>query len=328
MAANQAKTAAERPKVTHENKFRNAVNMSQTVEMLSNRWLEYLSQQGRSHYTMTAYRRGLRHLIQWSEHTYQEDFEVAAMTPRDFENWKIYQIRTQRSAPATINQRLVAVSSFFDWCIEAKIIASHSARSTQAFRLEKHKPRSIPKNQLNRLLRAVHREGNRRDIAIIEVLAGTGIRVSELLALHIGDLIDRDKRSAHVIVRQGKQGNYRTVPLTKMSRQAIIAYLEQHPHRHHPDTLLWMGRKGALTQSSSVLRLLDKYCIQAKIEKITPHQLRHTFATRYLQKNPGDLRGLAALLGHRDLNSVMLYTEPSLDDLAQRMEILDDDDHP
>jgi site-specific recombinase XerD len=298
--------------------------MSQTVETLINQWLEHLSHQGKSHYTTTAYERGLRHLIQWSEQTYEEDFDVVAIAPRDFEQWKTYQIRTQRSAPATINQRLVAVSSFFDWCVEAQIIASHPVRFTQAFRLEKHKPRSIPASQLNRLLRAVHTGGNWRDIAIIEVLAGTGVRVSELLALYIGDIIDLDKRSAHLIVRQGKQGNYRTVPLTKTVRQTITPYLEQHPQRDHPDPPLWMGPRGRLTQSSSVLRLLDKYCIQAKIEKITPHQLRHTFATRYLQKNPGDLRGLAALLGHSDLNSVMVYTEPSLDDLTQRMETLDD----
>lgn len=56
-----------------------------------------------------------------------------------------------------------------------------------------------------------------------------------------------------------------------------------------------------------------------------PHQLRHTFATSYLQKNPDDLRGLAALLGHSDLNTVMLYTEPSLEELAQKMESSDEE---
>ena len=69
-----------------------------------------------------------------------------------------------------------------------------------------------------------------------------------------------------------------------------------------------------------MIRLLDKYTIAARIDSIGPHVLRHTFATRYLNANPDDLRGLAALLGHASLNTVMIYTEPTMEDLAKRME--------
>jgi site-specific recombinase XerD len=72
-----------------------------------------------------------------------------------------------------------------------------------------------------------------------------------------------------------------------------------------------------------VVRLLNKYAYQAGIEAFSPHVLRHTFASRYLEANPGDLRGLAALLGHANLNTVMIYTEPRLEDLAERMERVD-----
>jgi site-specific recombinase XerC len=75
-----------------------------------------------------------------------------------------------------------------------------------------------------------------------------------------------------------------------------------------------------LNHRSSVSRLLSKYARQADLDHVHPHVLRHTFATRYLQANPGDLRGLARLLGHANLNTVMIYTEPDMDDLAQRME--------
>lgn len=302
--------------------------MSQTAETLLTQWLEYLSQQGKSNYTVVAYRRGMRHFIRWSEQTYEDDFEVKAVLPRDLEQWKTHQAKIQKSAPATINQRLVAVSSFFDWCLDADIIAKSPIHSVKAIRLEKHKPRSIDEKLLKRLLRAVHKGANLRDAAIVEILSGTGIRVGELLGLQVGDIVDLDKRSAHLIVRQGKHGNYRTVPLTKTVRQALTDYLAQYSGSEDADTTLWTGRKGVLTQSSSVLRLLDKYCIQAKIDKVTPHQIRHTFATLYLQKNPDDLRGLAALLGHSDLNTVMLYTEPSLEDLAQRMESSGEEHEP
>ena len=75
-----------------------------------------------------------------------------------------------------------------------------------------------------------------------------------------------------------------------------------------------------MSHRSSVTRMLEKYSIQAGIERVNPHALRHTFATRYLNANPSDLRGLARLLGHTSLDTVMIYTEPSLDDLSARME--------
>lgn len=71
------------------------------------------------------------------------------------------------------------------------------------------------------------------------------------------------------------------------------------------------------------MRLLDKYTYQAGIEPITPHTLRYTFSSRYLEVNPGDLRGLAALLGHANLNTVMIYTEPTVEDLVERIERID-----
>lgn len=122
--------------------------MSQTAETLRTQWLKYLFQQGKSNYTIVAYRRGMRHFIHWSEQTYEEHFDVKAVLPRDLEQWKTHQTKTQKSAPATINQRLVAVSSFFSWCIDADIITKSPIRSVKAIRLEKHKPRSIDEKLL------------------------------------------------------------------------------------------------------------------------------------------------------------------------------------
>jgi len=325
MTTKGALSASERLKVTHDNQFKGAVNMVPAAETLIDRWLEYLSEQGKSDYTITAYRRAAHYFVRWSRQTYSEDFDATATLPRDLERWKTYQVRVQKSAPATVNQRLVAVSCFFNWCLNAGIIAQDPTHSLKTLRLEKHPPRSIAEVHLNRLLRVVHKGGDLRDISIIEVLSGTGIRVGELLALQVEDIIDLDKRSAYLIVRQGKHGNYRSVPLIKNVRQALADYLAQQPSNPQAGAALWVGRRGPLLQSSSVLRLLDKYCIRAGLQPVTPHQLRHTFATRYLQKNPGDLRSLAALLGHSDLNTVMLYTEPSLRDLADRLESLDED---
>ncbi|HEX9924679.1 MAG TPA: tyrosine-type recombinase/integrase, partial [Anaerolineae bacterium] len=86
--------------------------------------------------------------------------------------------------------------------------------------------------------------------------------------------------------------------------------------------LLWVGERGPLHDRSAVFYLLRKYTRQAGLDDrvLSPHVLRHTFATCYLAANPADLRGLAAILGHTQLNTVMIYTEPSSADLAARME--------
>jgi len=156
--------------------------------------------------------------------------------------------------------------------------------------------------------------------------AGTGIRVGELLQLQVGDLVLRE-RAGWITIREGKHGGYRQIPLTKEVRQALTDYLTIHPinnedHEQYQDerTLLWWGKHGPLTHRSSVLRILRKYTIRAELKPIGPHVLRHTFATQYLQANPDDLRGLAALMGHSDLNTVMVYTEPTLQGLTGRME--------
>jgi integrase/recombinase XerC len=167
------------------------------------------------------------------------------------------------------------------------------------------------------LLRAAQSEA--RDYAMVEVLVETGLRVHELLALRLSDL-ELHQRSGKLVVRHGKRGHYREIPLTLDCRQALRSYLEtEHPHPEDPDSPLWFGKKGPLGHRSSVMRLLQKYGNIVGIPDLHPHLLRHTFASRYLRANPDDLRGLARLLGHANLNTVMIYTEPDMDDLAQRL---------
>ena len=92
------------------------------------------------------------------------------------------------------------------------------------------------------------------------------------------------------------------------------------PDKDNPDEVVWIGTRGRLSNRSSVVRILDKYAYLAQIDPVKPHALRHTFAARYLEVNSDDLRGLAALLGHANLNTVMIYTAPRIEDLADRME--------
>jgi integrase/recombinase XerC len=293
--------------------------MSQPLPTNACHWLEALEQQGKSRHTITAYQRALVHFVQWSETTYGSPFNPAVVIPRDLRDWKAYQQTVEKTAPATINQRLVALSRFFAWAVKSGMAHTNPADDIGSIHLPQRQPKGLDKRDLRRVLRAVHASAHLRDIAVIEVLAGTGLRVGELLALQVGD-IALNERSGKLTVRRGKHDGYREVPLTAEVRAALQNYLVQHTDADNPNAPLWIGTRGELSHRSSIVRLLNKYAYQAEVENFNPHALRHTFATRYLEANPDDLRGLAALLGHTNLNTVMIYTEPTIEDLAERMQ--------
>lgn len=292
---------------------------AQQPHALVQAWLQDLQQTGKSQQTLRAYGRAMQHFVAWSQQTDAEQFDPTLMIARDVRDWKAYQQRVEKAAPRTINLRLVGLSRFFAWAIATGAARVDPTAGVTAIPLPARQPRGVPAAALRKLLRAVHRSGQLRDIALLEVLAGTGLRVGELLQLQVGD-VTIGERTGQVTVRQGKQGNFREVPLTKEVRQALRNYLQTHPGKAEVNAPLWIGTQGALQHRSSVLRVLNKYALQAGLPAIHPHALRHTFATRYLEHNPDDLRGLAALLGHTSLETVMIYTEPSLHDLAERME--------
>ena len=282
-------------------------------------WLAHLHHQGKSHHTLAGYRRALTHFIRWSEGSYGQPFDPAAIIPRDVADWKAHQQTVEKARPATINQRLVALSRFFKWAVVQGYARSDPTAEVRGLRLEGRRPKALDEVGVRRLLRQVHKEGNLRDVALVELLVGAGLRVSEVLALRRGD-VTLNERSGEVVVRRGKGGVHRRVPLTAPVRRALRAYLAEHPELGDDDPL-WVGQRGPLRDRSGVVRLLKGYARRAGLEEeqVSPHVLRHTFATRYLAANPGDLRGLAALLGHANLNTVMVYTQPSTSDLAARM---------
>ncbi len=284
-----------------------------------NQWLAHLEAQGKSPHTRAAYRRALAHFARWYESTYDAASQLSDLIPRDIADWQAHQQTVEKAKPATINQRLTALSRFLAWASGRGFLAGNPATGVSSIRPEARQPKSLTDRDLRRFLRAVDVGGNPRDIAMVALLSGAGLRVGELLALKVGD-VTLGERSGRVVIRRGKHRGYRTVPLTVSVRKALAAWLVAHPQAGDPDAPLWLGQRGPLIDRSAVNRMLAKYARRAGVKPFGPHVLRHTFATRYLAANPGDLRGLAALLGHSNLNTVLIYTEPRLEDLAGRME--------
>jgi integrase/recombinase XerD len=295
--------------------------MTDSLHDSINDWLAWLSGQGKSRGTISSYRNGVAHFCRWSEQSYGQPFDPQAIIPRDIAEWKSFQQVVEGAAPSTVNSRLTALSRYFKWAVNRDICRRDPTTGTKQVRLNRRRPRGLADTELRLLRRRIDKEGNLRDIALFELMVGTGLRVSEVLALEVRD-ITLSERKGEVAVRSGKGGQPRTVPLTAPVRKALQTYLADNPTLQADDSL-WVGERGGLRDRSGVFYLLRKYARLAGLDEreISPHTLRHTFATRYLRTHVGDLRGLAAILGHSSLDTVMIYTEPTADEMAARMEI-------
>jgi site-specific recombinase XerD len=282
-------------------------------------WLISLVEEGKSVQTVAAYRRALTHFAVWHQRRSGAVPALPDLTRANIEAWKAEQQTSEQAAPSTINQRLVAITRFCHWAVTQGVLPSVPTSAVAALPTQPRAPEGLPSAVLRHFLQVVHAGGNLRDRALIELLAGTGIRVSECLALQRADL-NLDAHAGTIAIRQSHSTPARALPLPRAVGQALRAYLATLPPAMPPDTPLWTSPQGGIAHRSTVLRLLRKYTDQAGLAPIGPQTLRHTFAIRYLTANPHDLRGLAAVLGHATLSRVMLYSTAAPDDLAQRME--------
>jgi len=131
--------------------------------------------------TREAYLNAVTHFVNWLQQTYSDEFDPQEVIARDIREWKNHQQTVEKASPNTINLRLVAIGRLFSWAHGENIIQMNPAADVDLINVSELKPKGLDSRSLRQLLRAIHKYGSRRDIAVIELLAGTGLRVSELL---------------------------------------------------------------------------------------------------------------------------------------------------
>lgn len=153
-----------------------------------------------------------------------------------------------------------------------------------------------------------------RDKTILEMLYATGMRCSELVSIRIGD-IDMEQKTVRI---SGKGSKERIVLFGEKAKQKMSQYLmHERPHVHEPSEKLFLNNRGTALTSRSVQRIIEMFRQFLKIDRpITPHKIRHSFATHMLNQGV-DLRVVQELLGHKTLSSTEKYTHVSLDDLSR-----------
>jgi site-specific recombinase XerD len=257
----------------------------------------------------------VRSFARWFSDMLGEEFSSSPVTPVDMRE---YFAAMRDRKPATLARKLRALNSFFRWAQSAGLVKSNPVSGVKAPREQRRAPKALSEQELHRLKRAVYRAGKPRDIAMFELLSNAGLRVGELCALRVGDVY-LSERKGKVTVRRGKGNKYREVPLNIETRKALAAYLSTRPGAD-PDDPLLVGQRGAMTPSG-VWRALQSYAREAGVA-VSPHVLRHTFATRLLRKAGTDLVTVKELLGHEKLETTAIYTKPREEDMLATIERL------
>jgi integrase/recombinase XerC len=236
---------------------------------------------------------------------------------------------------ATIGRKLSSVRAFCRFLVKRGVLEANPAAAIRGPKRKRGLPRALDVDDAFRLVeapattpRTSHRtlsaaEDARhgllrlRDTALLELLYGTGLRVSEACALDLGD-IDRDRyRVAMLIVRRGKGGKARQVPIGGAADRALVAYLPARKQLAQAGSALFVNAAGQRLTPRSVQRMGKRWTIASGVHAdATPHGLRHSFATHLLDEGV-DLRAIQELLGHASLGSTQIYTKVSLDHLMK-----------
>jgi integrase/recombinase XerC len=223
-----------------------------------------------------------------------------------------------REKKSSVARKLSCLRSFYRYLVREGRVARNPAAEVRSPKQPKFLPRVLTKDDANALMEFPEGEQSaaKRDRALLEVLYSTGARVSELVGMNLDDLNQADG----LVRLRGKGRKERLVPIGEVALDALRAYRAALPHpasrlTHHAAPVFLNHRGGRLT-ARSVERLVARYSGQLVTGPISPHALRHSFATHLLDEG-ADLRAIQELLGHASLGTTQKYTHVATDRLLE-----------
>lgn len=288
-------------------------------------WLA--AEKGRSANTLNAYRRDLGNYVTWLADNGRSLDDVG---PADIDAY-VASMRSRGLAPSTIKRATVAVRSLHRFRSDEGMADVDPSAAVETPRVPAGLPKALTEEEIGRLLEAVQGDEPlmRRDRAVLEVLYGTGARISEVCSLSLGD-VDLD---AGLLRLFGKGAKERVVPLGSFARLALAAWLspdargviapEQFARRGDAEAVFLNTRGGRLSRQGA-WGIVNKYGIRAGLDgRLTPHVLRHSCATHMLDHG-ADIRAVQELLGHASIATTQVYTMVS----NERLFAVYDEAHP
>ena len=272
-------------------------------------FLGYLAvERGASPHTISAYGGDLRAYLKFLGERSTDPLKASREDVTSF----MSELQRQRMAPSTVERKIAAVKSFYSFLARESLADTHPTVDLRLPKVPARLPQVISIADAERLLSQPFPQGpvGHRERAVLEVLYGCGLRVSELTGL---DLLDLDLEGGFVRV-MGKGGKERLVPVAGAAQTALAEYLsrgrpflraKKASTRQDPSAVFLNVRGGRLTRQA-VFGIVRTYGERAGLQ-LHPHTLRHSFATHMLQGG-SELRALQEMLGHADISTTQVYT--------------------
>lgn len=297
--------------------------LTPAVRDLLEAWLTHLrGVRGRAPATLEAYRRDVTGFLAFQAAHLGGAPGPAALrtvTARDIRAWMAAE-RGREVSARSLARALSSVKSFYGWWAERDGFDATAILSTRAPRHQRRLPRPLTETGARDMLSGVADQDARdwvaaRDLAVVTLLYGCGLRISEALSLRADLLPFPD-----ALRIRGKGNKERDVPVLPATQQAVARYAALCPHDLGPGTPLFRAIRGGPLGPRAVARVMERARLQLGLpSSATPHALRHSFATHLLNAG-GDLRAIQELLGHASLSTTQAYTAV---DTARLMEIYD-----
>ena len=287
--------------------------LGKELEEIVEKWIKWLSNERRySQHTISSYLSDLNIFFEYFD---KEKFtleDLKNLSLRDFRNF--FSKRAQENlGKASIAREEASVRNFFKWLNENEIVENTTVFQLSTPKLPKTLPRALDVNATFDVLEYAAKDSSEpwigaRDVAIFTLLYGCGLRISEALNLNVEDLNNNE-----FIKIRGKGNKDRYVPLLPVVLTSIEKYKKCCPYHLKPGTALFLGAKGERVLPRIMQRKLQKIRRQLNLpENITPHSLRHSFATHLLAEG-SDLRSVQELLGHASLSTTQRYTDVNME---------------
>ena len=276
-------------------------------------------EKGRAANTLAAYRRDL---LAWQRFATARGVDVRTATIDDVVAF-VNDLRVRGVAPSTVARTAVAVRGLSKFLLVEDLAPDDPAADLESPRVPRGLPKALTEEQVTQLLDAVQGTDPvaRRDRAVLEVLYGCGLRISELCGLSLGD-VDLQACLARVL---GKGSKERIVPIGRLAAQALHEYLEPAGRgaleplrwkRRGDEEAVFLNRRGGRLSRQGAWGIVHKYGERVGLEAVlTPHVLRHSCATHMLDHG-ADIRTVQELLGHASITTTQIYTKVSTERLA------------
>ena len=286
-------------------------------------WMEV--QKGASPATLKAYGSDLAQLAEFLRGQDADLGKPETVTKRHIQAYLAWLFRLG-DAKSYMASKLAATRSFFRFQQRSGAVTENVAALVRNPRQEKRHPRALNVDETFALLDTEHKPGQPgaesaeaerllcRDLALAELLYGSGLRISEALSLDMDDV----QLASRVLRVMGKGSRQRLAPLSDTSCDSLKSWLDERPLMALPDEpALFVGSRGSRLNRREAARIVERLCRRAGLDfTVSPHSLRHSFATHLLTAG-ADLRSVQELLGHSRLTTTQRYTQVSLEHLME-----------